>query len=123
MLVLSGIIILSQRTQIAELAAKNRLPAIYPWPEFVEDGGLMTYGANSNDLFRRAATYVDKILKGAKPADLPVEQPTKFEFDHQSQSGEADRPDDSAERAWRSGSSDQITLGLNCILLQNNLTH
>jgi ABC-type uncharacterized transport system substrate-binding protein len=80
MLALSSFIIISQRTQIAELATKNRLPAIYPWPEFVEDGGLMTYGANSNDLFRRAATYVDKILKGAKPADLPVEQPKKFEF-------------------------------------------
>jgi len=79
-LALSSFIIISQRTHIAELATKNRLPAIYPWPEFVEDGGLMTYGANSNDLFRRAATYVDKILKGAKPADLPVEQPKKFEF-------------------------------------------
>ena len=79
-LALSSFIIISQRTQIAELATKNRLPAIYPWPEFVEDGGLMTYGANSNDLFRRAATYVDKILKGAKPAELPVEQPKKFEF-------------------------------------------
>jgi putative ABC transport system substrate-binding protein len=79
-LALSSFIIISQRTHIAELATKNRLPAIYPWPEFVEDGGLMTYSANSNDLFRRAATYVDKILKGAKPADLPVEQPKKFEF-------------------------------------------
>ena len=79
-LALSSFIIISQRTQIAELATKNRLPAIYPWPEFVEDGGLMTYGANSNDLFRRAATYVDKILKGAKPAELQVEQPKKFEF-------------------------------------------
>ena len=79
-LALSSFVIISQRTQIAELATKNRLPAIYPWPEFVEDGGLMTYGANSNDLFRRAATYVDKILKGSKPADLPVEQPIKFEF-------------------------------------------
>jgi len=79
-LALSSFVIISQRTQIADLAIKNRLPAIYPWPEFVEDGGLMTYGANSADLFRRAATYVDKILKGAKPADLPVEQPTKFEL-------------------------------------------
>ena len=79
-LALSSFVIISQRAQISELARKNRLPAIYPWPEFVEDGGLMTYGANSNDLFRRAATYVDKILRGAKPADLPVEQPTKFEF-------------------------------------------
>jgi len=79
-LALSSFVIISQRAQISELARKNRLPAIYPWPEFVEDGGLMTYGANSNDLFRRAATYVDKILKGSKPYDLPVEQPTKFEF-------------------------------------------
>jgi putative tryptophan/tyrosine transport system substrate-binding protein len=63
-----------------DLAGKNRLPAIYPQTEWVEDGGLMTYGANIPDLFRRAATYVDKILKGAKPADLPVEQPKKFEF-------------------------------------------
>jgi ABC-type uncharacterized transport system substrate-binding protein len=70
----------SQRTQIAELAVKSRLPAIYGQPEYVEDGGLMTYGVSITDLFRRAATYVDKILKGAKPADLPVEQPTKFEL-------------------------------------------
>jgi putative ABC transport system substrate-binding protein len=70
----------SKRKEIAELAVKNRLPAIYPFPEFVEDGGLMSYGVSFTDLFRRAATYVDKILKGAKPADLPVEQPKKFEF-------------------------------------------
>jgi putative ABC transport system substrate-binding protein len=63
-----------------EFAAKSRLPAIYYRREFVEEGGLMSYDANRNDLSRRAATYVDKILKGAKPADLPVEQPTKFEF-------------------------------------------
>jgi len=80
LLALSSFVIISERAQIADLAIKNRLPAIYPWPEFVEDGGLMTYGPSSNDLFRRAATYVDKILKGAKPADLPVEQPKKFEF-------------------------------------------
>jgi putative tryptophan/tyrosine transport system substrate-binding protein len=79
-LALSSFVIISQRTQIADLAIKNRLPAIYPWPEFVEDGGLMSYGASSSDLFRRAATYVDKILKGAKPSDLPVEQPKRFEF-------------------------------------------
>jgi len=59
---------------------KNRLPTISSWPEFVEDGGLMTYSPNLKDLFQRAATYVDKILKGAKPGDLPVEQPTKFEL-------------------------------------------
>jgi putative ABC transport system substrate-binding protein len=79
-LVLASPLIESHRTQITDLAAKNRLPAIYYAPEFVEAGGLMSYGTSFPDLFRRAATYVDKILKGAKPADLPVEQPTKFEF-------------------------------------------
>ena len=68
------------RPQIVDFAAKSRLPAMYPDSEFVEVGGLMSYGPNFADLFRRAATYVDKILKGAKPADLPVEQPMKFEF-------------------------------------------
>ena len=70
----------AERKRIVELAGKYRLPAIYPQKEFVDDGGLMSYGADSADLFRRAAVYVDKILKGAKPADLPVQQPTKFEF-------------------------------------------
>jgi putative tryptophan/tyrosine transport system substrate-binding protein len=79
-LVLTGPVINLQRKQIAELAAKNRLPAIYPFPDYVEAGGLMSYSANIVDLYRRAATYVNKILKGAKPADLPVEQPKKFEF-------------------------------------------
>jgi len=73
-------IVAAQRAQIADLAVKNRLPAMYGQPEYVELGGLMFYGASINDLFRRAATYVDKILKGATPAELPVEQPTKFEF-------------------------------------------
>jgi ABC-type uncharacterized transport system substrate-binding protein len=68
------------RKPILNFAAKNRLPAMYPWRDYVEDGGLMSYGPNLSDLYRRAATYVDKILKGAKAADLPVEQPTKFEF-------------------------------------------
>jgi putative ABC transport system substrate-binding protein len=70
----------SHRTQVADLAAKNRLPVIFPQREYVEDGGLMSYAPNYADLYRRAATYVDKILKGAKPADLPVEQPKKFEL-------------------------------------------
>jgi putative ABC transport system substrate-binding protein len=69
-----------ERKRIVELADKNRLPAIYPQKEFVDAGGLMSYGIDSTDLFRRAAVYVDKILKGAKPADLPVQQATKFEF-------------------------------------------
>ena len=69
-----------QRTQILQLAAKSRLPAMYERNDFVEAGGLMSYGVNLTDLYRRAATYVDKILKGTKPADLPVEQPKKFEF-------------------------------------------
>jgi putative ABC transport system substrate-binding protein len=63
-----------------QLAAKNRLPAMYPLADYVDGGGLISYGVNNRDMFRRAATYVDKILKGAKPADLPVEQPTKFEL-------------------------------------------
>jgi putative tryptophan/tyrosine transport system substrate-binding protein len=70
----------AQRTYIAELAIKSRLPVIYGRPEYGESGGLMTYGVSFTDLDRRAAYYVDKILKGAKPAELPVEQPMKFEF-------------------------------------------
>jgi putative tryptophan/tyrosine transport system substrate-binding protein len=70
----------AERKRIVELAAKYRLPAIYFQKEFVDEGGLMSYGVDFDDLFRRAAVYVDKILKGAKPADLPVQQATKFEF-------------------------------------------
>ena len=70
----------AERKRIVELAGKHRLPAIYFQKEFVDDGGLMSYGADFDDLYRHAAVYVDKILKGAKPADLPVQQPTKFEF-------------------------------------------
>ena len=79
-LVLGGPVATSQRGHIAELAAKSRLPAMYPQSDYMDAGGLMFYGPSISDLFRRAATYVDKILKGAKPADLPVEQPTKFEL-------------------------------------------
>ena len=72
--------IFAERKRIVELADEYRLPAIYHQKEFVDDGGLMSYGVNYADLYRRAAVYVDKILKGAKPADLPVQQATKFEF-------------------------------------------
>ena len=70
----------AERKRIVELAGKYRLPAIYFQKQFVDEGGLMSYGADYDDLYRRAAVYVDKILKGAKPADLPVQQATKFEF-------------------------------------------
>jgi putative ABC transport system substrate-binding protein len=78
--VFSDLLTFIQRVRIAELAARHRLPALYLSREHVEAGGLMAYGASLADLGRRAATYVDKILKGAKPGDLPVEQPTKFEL-------------------------------------------
>jgi putative tryptophan/tyrosine transport system substrate-binding protein len=76
----TGALINTQQRRVLDFAAKNRLPAIYHYSEFVEAGGLMSYAPNQADLWRRAADYVDKILKGAKPADIPVEQPTKFEF-------------------------------------------
>jgi putative ABC transport system substrate-binding protein len=79
-IVLIGAILSAQIPRILEYVAKSRLPAIYSQPQYVEAGGLMSYGVNLTDLDRRAAIYVDKILKGAKPADLPVEQPTKFEL-------------------------------------------
>jgi putative ABC transport system substrate-binding protein len=80
LLVLGDPIFWYQRSRIVELATKHRVPGMFGQREFVEDGGLMSYGANLLDNFRRAATYVDKILKGAKPGDLPIEQPTKFEL-------------------------------------------
>jgi ABC-type uncharacterized transport system substrate-binding protein len=70
----------TERRRLVDLAAKSRLPAVYPWREGADAGGLMAYGPHLVDLYRRAATYVDRILKGAKPGDLPVEQPTKFEL-------------------------------------------
>jgi putative ABC transport system substrate-binding protein len=79
-LVMESPVFFSQRKQLADLAIRDRVPAVYPVGEYVEAGGLMTYGVHITDLYRRAAKYVDKILKGAKPADLPVEQPTKFEL-------------------------------------------
>jgi putative ABC transport system substrate-binding protein len=80
LIVLRNPLTATHRTRIADFAAKSRLPAMYGDKEFVDAGGLMSYGVNIADLWGRAAVYVDKILKGAKPADLPVEQPTKFEF-------------------------------------------
>jgi putative tryptophan/tyrosine transport system substrate-binding protein len=80
LLLLSGPVLNAHQRQVVELAAKRRLPAMYNFPEFVEAGGLMSYGVSNVEMARRAATYVDKIVKGAKPADLPVEQPKKFEF-------------------------------------------
>ena len=76
----AGAVVAAHRKLIVELAAKSRLPAMYERSDFVEDGGLIAYGVNFNDLARRAATYVDKILNGRKPGDLPVEQPRSFEF-------------------------------------------
>ena len=101
-------VLASQRTQVVDLAAKSRLPAIYNMADFVEAGGLMFYGVNNADLDRRAATYVDKILKGTKPADLPVEQPKKFEFIINLENRQADWPDDSTECAGAGGQSDQM---------------
>ena len=80
LLVLSDAMLNSHGTRVADLAARSRLPAAYGVRESVEAGGLMSYGPSFLDLHRRAAIYVDKILKGAKPAELPVEQPTKFEL-------------------------------------------
>ena len=83
----SGLIVFSDpvllernRSSIITLARKYRIPTVYPWRNYVEEGGLASYSANLLDMHRRAATYVDKILKGAKPGDLPVEQPTRFEL-------------------------------------------
>ncbi len=78
LLVLSDPVTFTARRQLVALAAKNRLPTVFPMREFVDDGGLMSYGSDSADLGRRAAEYVDKILRGARPGDLPIEQPTRF---------------------------------------------
>lgn len=76
----SGAVSFAQRKSIIVLAANYKLPAIYPQKEFVEDGGLMSYGVDRREQYRRAAVYVDKVLRGVKPADLPVERPMRFEF-------------------------------------------
>jgi len=78
--VMAGRLVTSNRKKIVDFALKSRLPSMYPYREYIDAGGLMNYGADVADSYRRVATYVDTILKGAKPADLPVEQPTKFEL-------------------------------------------
>jgi putative ABC transport system substrate-binding protein len=80
LLLLADPLTLSQRLRIVEYAAEQKLPAMYELSQFVDAGGLMSYGPNVDDIVRRSATYVDRILKGAKPADLPIEQPAKFEL-------------------------------------------
>ena len=105
-----GRLMSDHRKRIVGFALKSRLPSMYSNRGSVEAGGLMYYGADLADIYRRVAYYVDKILKGAKPADLPVEQPTKFEMVINLKDGEADRPDDSAERAGASGQGNQITM-------------
>jgi putative ABC transport system substrate-binding protein len=80
LMVLTDIMFITHRRTIVELAARHRLPAVYGEREYVNDGGLMCYGANLEEMYRRAAFYVDRILKGVRPADLPIEQPTKFDL-------------------------------------------
>jgi putative tryptophan/tyrosine transport system substrate-binding protein len=94
--------------RIVDLAAKSRLPGIYPNSFFVEDGGLISYASDPLEGFTRAATYVDKILKGAKPAELPVQQPTKFELMINLKTAKTNRCNDSAECACAGGQGDQV---------------
>jgi len=99
----------THREKIVDFAAKNRLPAIYPGSEFAEAGGLISYGVNVADLWGRAAVYVDKILKGAKSGDLPIEQPTKFELVINLKSAKALGPHDPAVAAATGGSGDRVS--------------
>ena len=110
LLVLQSPLMTLNSKKIVELALKQRLPGMYPTRQFAEEGGLMAYGPLIGDLYRRAATYVDKILKGAKPADLPIEQPTKFEFVINLKTAKADRRDDSAECAGAGGQGHKMTV-------------
>ena len=100
----------AHQKRIVELAAKNRLPAMYIVARFVEAGGLMSYGEDRLEMFRRAAEIVDKILKGTKPADIPVERPKKFEFVINLKAAKQIGPDDSAERVGAGGSGHQMNL-------------
>ena len=98
----------ANQKRIAGFALKSRLPSVDENREYVNAGGLMYYGADQADSYRRVAYYIDRILKGAKPADLPVEQPMKFEFVDQSENSQADRPDDSAGVAGPRDQVDQV---------------
>ena len=99
------------RRPIVEFAAKQRVPAIYPFREHVEAGGLMAYGVNLPDLARRVATSVDRILKGAKPADMPVELPTTFELIINSEDGQAPRADNPTVNACSCRSDHRMNEG------------
>ena len=105
---LGGPLMVANRKRIVGFALKSRLPSMYSSREAVEAGGLMSYGADLADSYRRVAYFVDRILKGAKPADLPVEQPTKFELRDKPQDGEADWSDDSAGGARAGDQSHSI---------------
>src|SRR5262245_51972333 len=100
----------TERKRIVELAAKYYLPAIYPQKAFVDEGGLMSYGRDLTDGYRRAAVYVDKILKGAKPADLPVQQATKFEFVVNLKAAKQNRTNTFTRLPLQSESSHQVIL-------------
>ena len=109
--------IVSNQKQIVNLAVKNRLPTISPRGDFVESGGLMSYGPDEIEPYQRAAVMVDKILKGAKPADLPVEQPTKFELVINLKDRQGSWPDDSADRAHASDESHQVKEKVHCTVV------
>ena len=107
-IVLASPILSSQRKQVVDLAVKNRLPTIYYRSDFVEDGGLMSYGVSLNDLARRAATYVDKILKGSQARRSSRGAADQVRVHRQFESGEADRSNDPAECVGAGGSGDQM---------------
>jgi putative ABC transport system substrate-binding protein len=100
----------SNQEVILNFAAKSRIPGLFGAMEFVEMGGLMSYGPSYPGMFRRGAYYVDRILKGTNPSDLPVEQPDEVRIGDQFESGKADRPLDSTQRAGESGQSHKMTV-------------
>ena len=97
------------RAEVILLAARNRLPAVYPWRFFPEQGGLLSYGSEQRGLFRVAASYVDRILKGEKPADLPVQAPNEYRAGDQPQDCEGARPDGAADAACTAPTSDRMS--------------